>query len=214
VFAGSARLDKPGTPVDPDIEIEVRGKPHPWVSRGGLKLDHALDAFAIDVAGMTALDVGASTGGFTDVLLSRGAAKVYAVDVGHDQLHETIRQDPRVVALEGWNAKDLTGTQVPEPIELVVCDVSFVSVLKVLEAPLALCGAGAVAVILIKPQFEVGRGKVGKRGIVTDEAAIGRAVAEVVGFMAERGWRLNTSLPSPIAGGDGNKETVAVFERP
>jgi len=184
-----------------------------YVSRAALKLIAGLDAAGIAVAGRTCLDLGASTGGFTQVLLARGAARVYAVDVGHDQLHEAVSSDPRVIAMEGQNARELTQDLIPEPIDLLVCDVSFVSVLKILEAPLALCGPGADAVILIKPQFEVGRDNIGKGGIVTDEAAIGRAVAEVVGFMAERGWRLKTSLPSPIAGGDGNRETVAVFEK-
>lgn len=184
-----------------------------YVSRAALKLIAGLDAGGIAVAGRTCLDLGASTGGFTQVLLERGAAKVYAVDVGHDQLHEMIRRSVRVVVLEGQNAKALTTAQVPEPVDLLVCDISFVSVIKVLAAPLELCRPGAEAVILIKPQFEVGRDNIGKRGVVTDEAAIAPATGAVIAFMAEVGWAHRLSLPSPIAGGGGNRETVAVFRR-
>ncbi|MDP1730277.1 MAG: TlyA family RNA methyltransferase [Devosia sp.] len=187
-----------------------------YVSRAALKLIAGLDAGEIAVAGRTCLDLGASTGGFAQVLRERGAAKVYAVDVGHEQLHETVRRDPRVVVLEGQNARDLTAALIPGPIELLVCDVSFVSVLKVLkvlDAPLALCAPGADAVILVKPQFEVGRQRIGKGGIVTDETAIAEAVGAVVAFMAERGWRHVASVPSPIAGGDGNREIVAAFRK-
>jgi 23S rRNA (cytidine1920-2'-O)/16S rRNA (cytidine1409-2'-O)-methyltransferase len=159
------------------------------------------------------LDVGASTGGFTQVLLERRAAKVYAVDVGHGQLHESIAALPEVVALEGVNARDLTAGLVPEAIDLLVCDVSFVSVTKVLGAPLGLCRAGADAVILIKPQFEAGPQHVGRGGLVSDGAAIAEAVARVVAFVVGEGWAHGLSVPSPIAGGDGNKETVAVFRR-
>lgn len=184
-----------------------------YVSRAALKLVAGLDAADIAVSDLACLDLGASTGGFTQVLLERSAAKVYAVDVGHDQLHETIRQDARVVVLEGQNAKSLTSAQVPEPIDLLVCDISFVSVIKVLEAPLSLCRPGAGAVVLIKPQFEVGRDNIGKRGVVTDEAAIAPAIGAVIAFMAGAGWEHRLSMPSPIAGGDGNRETVAVFRR-
>lgn len=184
-----------------------------YVSRAALKLIAGLDAGGIAVAGRTCLDLGASTGGFAQVLRERGAAKVYAVDVGHEQLHETVRRDPRVVVLEGQNARDLTAALIPGPIELLVCDVSFVSVLKILDAPLALCAPGADAVILVKPQFEVGRQRIGKGGIVTDEAAIAEAVGAVVAFMAERDWRHVASVPSPIAGGDGNREIVAAFRK-
>lgn len=184
-----------------------------YVSRAALKLIAGLDAGGIAVAGRTCLDLGASTGGFTQVLLERGAAKVYAVDVGHDQLHEAIRREARVVVLEGQNAKALTTAQVPDPIELMVCDISFVSVVKVLAAPLELCRAGADAVILIKPQFEVGRDNIGKRGIVTDETAIMPATDAVIAFMSEAGWAHRLSLASPIAGGGGNRETVAMFRR-
>jgi len=184
-----------------------------YVSRAALKLVAGLDAGEVPVAGRTCLDVGASTGGFTQVLLERGAAKVFAVDVGHGQLHESLRRDGRLVVLEGLNARELTKAVIPEPIDLLVCDVSFVSVTKVLAAPLGLCRPGADAVVLIKPQFEVGREKVGGGGIVTDRAAIGAAVAEVIAFMARQGFVLRLALPSPIAGGDGNRETVGVFRR-
>ena len=184
-----------------------------YVSRAALKLVAGLDAGGIAVKDRTCLDVGASTGGFTQVLMERGARRIYAVDVGHDQLHERLRGSDRVVSLEGVNARDLTAEQIPEPIDLLVSDVSFVSVTKVLAAPLALCTAQAEAVILFKPQFEVGREHVGKGGIVTDEAAVERAMGEVIGFVEAQGFGHRLSVPSPIAGGDGNKETVLVFGR-
>jgi 23S rRNA (cytidine1920-2'-O)/16S rRNA (cytidine1409-2'-O)-methyltransferase len=206
-------VHKPHQPVSKADTITLDDPAARYVSRAALKLIAGLDAGGIAVAGRTCLDLGASTGGFTQVLLERGAARVYAVDVGHDQLHETIRQDARVVVLEGQNAKALTTAQVPEPVDLLVCDISFVSVVKVLAAPLELCRPGAEAVILIKPQFEVGRDNIGKRGIVTDEAAIAPAIDAVIAFMVEAGWAHGLSLPSPIAGGGGNRETVAVFRR-
>lgn len=184
-----------------------------YVSRAALKLIAGLDAGAIAVEGRTCLDVGSSTGGFTQVLIERGAAKVYAVDVGHDQLHERLRRNGKVVSLEGVNARDLDRAQIPDEIDLVVSDVSFVSVTKVLAAPLALSRSGADAVILIKPQFEVGRENIGKGGIVTDVAAIEKAVSDVIAFFAAEGWAHRLSVPSPISGGDGNTETVAVFRK-
>ena len=204
---------KPHQLVGQADAISVDDPASRYVSRAALKLIAGLDAGGIDVEGKTCLDLGASTGGFTQVLLERGAARVYAVDVGHGQLHEAAGRDRRVVALEGQNARDLTAALISDPIALLVCDVSFVSVLKVLDAPLALCAPDADAVILVKPQFEVGRDKIGKGGIVTDKAAIDEAIAAVAAFMAERGWRHVTSVPSPIAGGDGNREIVAVFHR-
>ncbi|MEQ1901589.1 MAG: TlyA family RNA methyltransferase [Devosia sp.] len=184
-----------------------------YVSRAALKLIAGLDAGSIAVAARVCLDLGASTGGFTQVLAERGAAKIYSVDVGHGQLHETLASLPQVVAMEGVNARDLTRVTIAEPIDLLVCDISFVSVTKVLAAPLSLCATGADAVILIKPQFEVGRDKIGKGGIVTDDAAIAQAVADIVAFMAEQGWTHARSIPSPIAGGDGNREIVAMFRK-
>ena len=184
-----------------------------YVSRAALKLIAGLDAGGISADGKVCLDLGASTGGFTQVLIERRARRIYAVDVGHDQLSDRLKGSDRVVSFEGVNGRDLDRAMIPEPIELLVSDLSFVSVTKVIEAPLGLCAPGAEAVILIKPQFEVGRDNVGRGGIVTDEAAISSAVANVIAFMAERGWALRTSVPSPIYGGDGNRETVAVFSR-
>ena len=204
---------KPHQAVSQSDAIALDDPASGYVSRAALKLLAGLDAGGVDAAGKVCLDLGASTGGFTQVLLQRGAAKVYAVDVGHDQLHADIASDPRVVAMEGQNARELTRSLVPEAIDLLVCDVSFVSVLKILDAPLRLCAPDADAVILIKPQFEVGRGKVGKRGIVKDEAAIAEAVGAVLEFMAGRGWWEIANVPSPIAGGDGNREIVTVFHR-
>ena len=184
-----------------------------YVSRAALKLVAGLDAGAIDPNGKACVDIGASTGGFTQVLMERGAVRIYAVDVGHGQLHERLKGSDRVVSMEGVNAKDLTAELIPEPIDLLVSDVSFVSVVKVLEAPLALCTATADAVILFKPQFEVGRRNVGKGGIVTDQAAIDAALAEVIAFMEAQGFQHRQSVTSPISGGDGNVETVLVFAR-
>lgn len=204
---------KPNRMVDEADAITLDDPAARYVSRAALKLVAGLDAGNIAPAGKTCLDVGASTGGFTEVLLERGARRVYAVDVGHSQLHPSLRARPEVVLLESQNARDLDRHLIPEAIDLLVCDVSFVSVAKVLAAPLSLCRAGAEAVILVKPQFEVGREHVGKGGIVTDPAAIGHARSSVVAFMQQQGWALKTALPSPIAGGDGNREIVAVFVR-
>jgi 23S rRNA (cytidine1920-2'-O)/16S rRNA (cytidine1409-2'-O)-methyltransferase len=184
-----------------------------YVSRAALKLVAGLEAGSIDPSGQTCLDVGASTGGFTQVLMERGAARIYAVDVGHDQLHGRLRGSDRVVSMEGVNARELTRETIPEPIDLLVSDISFVSVTKVLAAPLALCTPEAEAVILFKPQFEVGRQNIGKGGIVTDETAIAAALAEVIAFVTAQGFRHRLSVTSPIAGGDGNVETVLVFGR-
>ncbi|HEV7344922.1 MAG TPA: TlyA family RNA methyltransferase [Devosia sp.] len=184
-----------------------------YVSRAALKLVAGLDAGGIDASGKVCADIGASTGGFIQVLMERGASRIYAVDVGHDQLHRRLKGSDRVVSMEGVNARDLTATMIPEPIDLLVSDVSFVSVTKVLAAPLSLCSAGADAVILFKPQFEVGRRNVGKGGIVTDQQAIDTALAEVIAFMAEHGFAHRYAITSPIAGGDGNVETVLVFGR-
>ncbi|HJQ60023.1 MAG TPA: TlyA family RNA methyltransferase [Vineibacter sp.] len=207
VFSGDRRLDKPGTAVAADAPLEVRGQSHPYVSRGGLKLAAALDAFAIPVAGRIALDVGASTGGFTDVLLQRGAARVYAVDVGHGQLAWKLRQDPRVVVLERTNIRDVGPAQVPDRVDLVVSDVSFIGLRTALPAALALAAAGAHLVALIKPQFEVGRGRVGKGGIVRDPALHAEVCATIRDWLAAQpGWRVLGLVDSPIAGADGNRE--------
>jgi 23S rRNA (cytidine1920-2'-O)/16S rRNA (cytidine1409-2'-O)-methyltransferase len=168
VFSGDRRLDKPGMLLEEDAALAVKGRDHPWVSRGGLKLAHALDRFGIDPAGLVCLDVGASTGGFTDVLLSRDAARVYAVDVGRGQLAWKLRVDPRVVLMERVNVRDLTRALITEPIDLVVCDVSFISLTLALPAALTLAAPGARLVALIKPQFEAGRAHVGRGGIIRD----------------------------------------------
>lgn len=204
---------KPNQQVTSTDEIVLDDPAAGYVSRAALKLIAGLDAGAIDPAGRICLDLGASTGGFTQVLLERGAARVYAVDVGHDQLHESLRQDPRVVSLEGVNGRDLTAAQVPEPLSLIVSDVSFVSILKVIDPVLALAAPEAEAVLLIKPQFEVGRQHIGKGGIVSDEQAITAATDRVIAHMAAAGWTHRFSVASPIAGGDGNRETVAGFAR-
>jgi 23S rRNA (cytidine1920-2'-O)/16S rRNA (cytidine1409-2'-O)-methyltransferase len=213
VRVNGAPANKPSQMVGAADHVALDDPASRYVSRAALKLIAGLDAGAIDPAGKVCLDVGASTGGFTQVLVERGAAQVYAVDVGHGQLHAQLQALANVESLEGLNARDLTDRFVPEPVDLLVCDVSFVSVTKVLGAPLALCHRGADAVILIKPQFEVGRDKVGKGGIVTDTAAIAQARVDVVAFMVAEGWSLQQTLPSPITGGDGNKEIVALFRR-
>ena len=207
VFSGERRLDKPGQTVAPDISLEVRTPGAPYVSRGGLKLAHALDHFAVDPAGMVALDVGASTGGFTDVLLQRGARRVYAVDVGHGQLDWRLRTDPRVVVLERTNARHLRREHVPEPIDLIVCDVSFISLELALPAALALAAPAALLIALIKPQFEVGKGQVGKGGVVRDPALHDMVCARISRWLGhEQGWRVRASIQSPITGPKGNRE--------
>jgi len=207
VYAGERRLDKAGAPTPEDLAIEVRGQPHPWVSRGGIKLATGLDAFAIDPAGMVAIDVGASTGGFTDVLLKRGAARVFAVDVGHGQLAWTLRNDVRVTVLERTNARHLTAAQVPEPVDLVVCDASFIGLETVLPAALALTRPKAWLVALIKPQFEVGKGRVGKGGVVRDPALHAEVCARIEAWVAGiPGWSVLGIVESPITGPEGNKE--------
>ncbi|WP_332700439.1 TlyA family RNA methyltransferase [Devosia sp.] len=199
--------------VSRDDKLDLSDPAANYVSRAALKLVAGLDAGNIDAAGKTCIDVGSSTGGFTQVLMERGARRIYAVDVGHDQLHQRLKGSDRVVSMEGVNARDLTAEMIPEPIDLLVSDVSFVSVIKVLEAPLALCTPKADAVILFKPQFEVGRQNVGKGGIVTSEEAIQTALADVIAFMEGQGFTHRHSVTSPIAGGDGNVETVLVFQR-
>ncbi|MGE0851397.1 MAG: TlyA family RNA methyltransferase [Hyphomicrobiaceae bacterium] len=198
---------RPGAGVAADAPIRVTGLEAGYVSRGALKLVVALEHFRFPASGAAALDVGASTGGFTEVLLAAGARRVYAVDVGRDQLHPRLREDTRVVSLEGQDARALDLTLVPEPVGAVVADVSFISLAKVLPVPLALAGPGAWLVALIKPQFEVGRAAVGKGGIVRDTAERRRAVDLVRGWVAaQSGWRVEGIIPSPIAGGSGNEE--------
>ena len=207
VFSKEKRLEKAGQGVAEDVPLEVRGQPHPYVSRGGLKLEKALDHFAIPVAGRVALDVGSSTGGFTDCLLQRGAAKVYAVDVGTNQLAWKLRSDPRVVSMEKTNIRDVGRVQIPEPIDLVVCDASFVGLRLVLPPALALAAPGAHLAALIKPQFEVGKGRVGKGGIVREPELHQEVVDTISSWLAGRpGWQVLGVTESPITGAEGNKE--------
>ena len=206
VFVGDRAVAKAGDMLAEDAELTLKGRDHPWVSRGGIKLDHGLDHFGIDVAGLTALDVGSSTGGFTDVLLSRGAAKVYAVDVGTNQLAWKLRQDPRVVVHEQTNARDLTRDLVPDPIDILVCDASFIGLAKVLDSALHLARPGATLVALVKPQFEAGRAEVGKGGVVRDPSVHDRVCADAAEWIRSKGWRVLGIEPSPITGPEGNVE--------
>jgi len=215
VFSGERRIDKPGQPVTEDTALEVRGQDHPWVSRGGLKLAKGLDVFGIDPTAMIGLDVGSSTGGFTDVLLTRGAAKVYAVDVGRAQLHQKLRVDERVVVLEQTNARHLTRDIIPEAPDIVVCDASFIGLEKVLPAALELAKPGALLVALIKPQFQVGRGEVGKGGVVRDPELHARVCREVEDWLSgPMGWQVLGLTESPITGPEGNVEFLIGARKP
>jgi 23S rRNA (cytidine1920-2'-O)/16S rRNA (cytidine1409-2'-O)-methyltransferase len=207
VFSGTRRIDKAGQPMPEDAAIELRGLDHPWVSRGGLKLAHGLAAFDLSPAGRICLDVGASTGGFTDVLLANGAAKVHAVDVGHGQLAWKLRSDPRVVVHERTNARHLTPEIIADPIGALVCDASFIGLATLLPAPLALCAPGTWAVALIKPQFEAGPEHVGSKGVVRDPA-VHQAVCDriVAWWNGLPGWTVLGVTDSPITGPEGNRE--------
>ena len=207
VFSGTTRVSKAGDLLAEAAALELRGQDHPWVSRGGVKLAHALARFGLSPAGRVCLDVGASTGGFTDVLLANGARRVHAVDVGHGQLAWKLRSDPRVAVHERVNARYLTEAEVPDPIDALVCDASFIGLATVLPAPLALCVRGAWAVALIKPQFEAGPGAVGARGVVRDPA-IHAAVCERVcrWWAGLAGWSVLGITESPITGPEGNRE--------
>ena len=206
VFSGERKLAKAGEMLAEDAPLEVRGRDHPWVSRGGIKLDHGLTHFGFDVTDAAALDVGSSTGGFTDVLLSRGAAKVHAVDVGTNQLAWKLRQDPRVEVHEQTNARHLDAAIIPDPVDIIVCDASFISLAKVLEAPLKLAKPGAKLVALIKPQFEAGREEVGKGGVVRDEAVRARVCEASAEWVRSQGWKVLGVTASPITGPEGNVE--------
>ncbi len=214
VFAGELRVEKAGQEVRDGVRLEVRGQDHPWVSRGGIKLAHALDLFGLDPAGRVCMDVGASTGGFTDVLLSRNATRVHAVDVGHGQLAWRLRNDPRVVVHERCNARYLTASVIGEPVAALVCDASFIGLATVLPAPLALCEYGAWAVALIKPQFEAGPGAVGKGGVVRDPAVHRQVCASVMDWWrALPGWTVLGLGESPITGPEGNREFLIAARR-
>lgn len=214
VFSGERRLDKPGIAVADDTLLTIRDDGPGWVSRGALKLIHGLDRFAIDAAGLTAIDVGASTGGFTEVLLARGASRVFAVDVGYGQLAPKLREDPRVTVLERTNARYLTSDNVPTPVDLVVCDASFIALATVLPAALALTAPGARLVALIKPQFEVGKGKVGKGGVVRDPVLREEAVTGVTNWLGSLpAWEVLGVTHSPITGPAGNVEYLVAARR-
>ena len=214
VFSDTKRVEKAGDLLADGAPLEIRGQDHPWVSRGGLKLAHALAHFGLNPEGRVCLDLGASTGGFTDVLLQHGAAKVYAVDVGHGQLAWKLRRDPRVVVLEKTNARYLDASAIPEPIGALVCDASFIGLRTILPAPLALCAPGAFAVALIKPQFEAGPGEVGKGGVVRD-AALHRSICALIAdwWAALPGWQVLGITESPITGPEGNKEFLIAARR-
>jgi len=214
VFAGERKLAKSGESITDDQPLEVRGQDHPWVSRGGLKLAHALERFHLDPSGLVCLDIGASTGGFTDVLLQHGAAKVYAIDVGHGQLAWKLRSDPRVVVLERTNARTLSAEQVPEPADMLVCDASFIGLEVLLPAPLALTKPQAAMAVLIKPQFEVGKDRVGKGGVVRDPALHREVCDRIEAWVnAQPGWHVEGIVESPITGPEGNKEFLLVARK-
>lgn len=213
VFAGDRRVDKPGQQMPDDTPIEVRGRDHPWVGRGGVKLAYAIEHFGLDPTGAVAMDIGSSTGGFTEVLLEHGAAHVFAVDVGTNQLAWKLRQDPRVTVLERTNARALTPDLIDRSCDWVVCDASFIGLAKVLEVPLRLAGPKCRLVALIKPQFEVRREEVGKGGIVRDPALHARVCDEVRAWLESSGWRVDGIVESPIKGSEGNVEFLVAAER-
>lgn len=206
VFAGSTKIDKPGHQLPEDAALEVRGRDHPWVSRGGIKLAHAIEHFGLSPEGAVAMDIGSSTGGFTDVLLTNGAAHVFCVDSGTNQLAWKLREDPRVTVLEQLSARLLTPAHIDRPCNWVVCDASFIGLSKVLEVPLQLAAPTCQLVALIKPQFEVGREEVGKGGVVRDPALHARVCDDVRGWIEELGWAVQGIATSPITGPQGNVE--------
>lgn len=202
---------KPGQQLEETTRLVLSAPPQ-YVSRGAGKLLAAIEAFQPELHGVTALDLGASTGGFTDVLLQHGASKVFAVDVGHDQLHEKLRNDPRVISLEGLNARDLNDTIIPEPIDILVADVSFISLTKVLPPCVPLLKPRAWAIVLVKPQFEAGRQDIGSGGVVRDEAVRQRCLDAIIAFAQnDLHWTLVGALPSPVLGPNGNQEYLAAF---
>jgi len=214
VMVGDKVVDKAGQQVAEEAAIALKGSDHPWVSRGGIKLDHGLTHFGLDVTGLVAMDVGSSTGGFTDVLLQRGAARVYAVDSGTNQLAWRLRSDPRVIVHEQTSARILTAEHITEPVGIIVCDASFIGLAKVLERPLSFAAPGALLVALIKPQFEAGRAEVGKGGVVRDPAVHDRVCAEVHGWIeAQPLWQVIGLTPSPITGPEGNVEFLIAARR-
>lgn len=213
VFSGETKLAKPGQQLPIDAPLEVRGRDHPWVSRGGIKLAHAIAHFGLDPAGAVAMDIGSSTGGFTDVLLQGGAVHVFAVDSGTNQLAWSLRQDPRVTVLEQTSARVLTPAQIDRTCDWVVCDASFIGLAKVLERPFELAAPQARAIALIKPQFEVGRGEVGKGGVVRDPILHARVCSEVQDWFERGGWQIQGITQSPITGPEGNIEFLISAQR-
>ncbi|NML05908.1 TlyA family RNA methyltransferase [Sphingomonas sp. G-3-2-10] len=213
VFAGERKIDKAGQMLAEDAVLDVRGRDHPWVSRGGIKLAHGLDHFGWDVTGAVAIDVGSSTGGFTDVMLSKGAARVYAVDSGTNQLAWKLRQDPRVIVHEQTSARILIAAHIPEPVDLIVCDASFIGLAKVLDVPLGFAAPDARLLALIKPQFEAGREEVGKGGVVRDPEIHARVCREVADWVASKGWTVDGVVESPIKGPEGNVEYLIAARR-
>jgi 23S rRNA (cytidine1920-2'-O)/16S rRNA (cytidine1409-2'-O)-methyltransferase len=213
VFSGERKIEKAGQSLDLDAALEVRGREHPWVSRGGIKLAHALDHFRWEVAGAVGLDVGSSTGGFTDVLLQRGAAKVFAVDVGTNQLAWKLRQDPRVIVHEQTNARYLTAEIVTESVDIIVCDASFIGLAKVLDTALGFAKPNGRLIALVKPQFEAERGEIGKGGVVRDPAVHERVCVAAEGWVRSRGWTVAGLTESPITGPEGNREFLLAAQR-
>lgn len=213
VFAGETKIDKPGLQLPEDAPLDVRGRDHPWVSRGGIKLAHAIEHFGLDPAGAAAMDIGSSTGGFTDVLLQKGAKHVFAVDSGTNQLAWRLREDPRVTVLEQLSARLLTTAHIDRPCTWVVCDASFISLAKVLDVPLQLAAPACQLVALIKPQFEVGRADVGKGGVVRDPALHAAVCADVRGWIEDLGWDVQGIATSPITGPQGNVEFLIAARR-
>ncbi len=214
VVVGDQRVDKPGTLVPVEADIRLKGEVLPYVSRGGLKLKGALERFGLDVRGKVAADIGASTGGFTDCLLQEGATRVHAIDVGYGQLHEKLRTDPRVRSRERVNARYLTEEDLPEKVGVVVIDVSFISLTHVLPAVLPYLEPGGLLVALVKPQFEVGRERIGKGGVVRDAAARQEAIDAVVAFARAQGLNVRGVMDSPLPGPAGNVEALLVADRP
>ncbi len=212
-FIADRKIDKPGQQIPADAVIDLRGRDHPWVSRGGIKLDHALTELGWDVTGAVAIDVGSSTGGFTDVLLTRGAVRVYAVDSGTNQLAWKLRQDDRVHVHEQTSARILTAEHISEPVDLVVCDASFVALSKVLAVPLTFTRPGARLIALVKPQFEAERHEIGKKGVVRDAAVHARVCAAASDWVASLGWRVEPIMTSPITGPEGNVEFLLAATR-
>ena len=213
VFSGEQKLAKPGQQLSVDAPLDVRGRDHPWVSRGGIKLAHAIEHFALDPRGVTAMDIGSSTGGFTDVLLQGGAEHVFAVDSGTNQLAWKLRQDQRVTVLEQTSARVLTPEMIDRPVTWVVCDASFIGLAKVLERPLELAQQDCRLVALIKPQFEVGREEVGKKGVVSDPALHRRVCDEVRVWVEGLGFEVQGIVESPITGPEGNVEFLISAQR-